>query len=379
MLVVMQSHATPGQIEEVVNTVREMGLTPHPLPGPTRTAIAITGNTGAVDQRRLEVLPGVFECIRVTKAYKLTGREMHPEDTRILIPLTPNPSPTRGEGRKDDIAAPPETAQLGSSPLSPRGREAGGEGVTIGPGTFTLIAGPCSVENEAMILKTAEHLVSRGIRLLRAGAFKPRTSPYSFQGLGLEGLEILRKARERTGIGIVTELMDTENADAVEEVADVIQIGTRNMQNYSLLRRVARATKPVLLKRGMAATLEEWLMAAEYVLSGGNFRVILCERGVRTFADHSRNTLDLSVIPPVKQLSHLPILVDPSHGTGKRDYVPPMALAALAAGADGLLLEVHPQPDKALSDGAQSLDFTAFDKLLESLKRLAEPLGRVIK
>jgi 3-deoxy-7-phosphoheptulonate synthase len=320
-----------------VDTVRDMGLTPHPLPGPTRTAIAITGNTGAVDQRRLEVLPGVFECIRVTKAYKLTGREMHPDDSYVRLPQA-----------------------------------------TIGPGTFTLIAGPCSVENEAMILRTAEQLVSRGVRLLRAGAFKPRTSPYTFQGLGIEGLEILRKARERTGIGIVTELMDTENADAVEEAADVIQIGARNMQNYSLLRRVGRAAKPVLLKRGMAATLEEWLMAAEYILSGGNYQVILCERGVRTFADHSRNTLDLSVIPPVKQLSHLPILVDPSHGTGKRDFVPPMALAALAAGADGLLIEVHPQPDKALSDGAQSLDFAAFDKLLAGLKRLAEPLGRGI-
>jgi 3-deoxy-7-phosphoheptulonate synthase len=247
---------------------------------------------------------------------------------------------------------------------------------TIGPGTFTLIAGPCSVENEAMLMKTAEYLVSRGVRLLRAGAYKPRTSPYAFQGLGLEGLQILRKTREQTGIGIVTELMDTENADLVAEVADVIQIGTRNMQNYSLLRRVSRLPRPVLLKRGMSATLEEWLMAAEYVLAGGNFQIILCERGVRTFSDHSRNTLDLSVIPPVKHLSHLPILVDPSHGTGKRDYVPPMALAALAAGADGLLIEVHPQPDKALSDGAQSLDFAEFDRLLESLKTLSAPLGK---
>jgi 3-deoxy-7-phosphoheptulonate synthase len=229
-----------------------------------------------------------------------------------------------------------------------------------------------------MILKTAEYLVSRGVKLLRAGAFKPRTSPYSFQGLGLEGLAILKRAREKTGIGIVTELLDTENADAVEEAADIIQIGTRNMQNFALLRRVSRAKKPVLLKRGMAATLEEWLLAAEYVMSGGNWQVVLCERGVRTFSDHSRNTLDLSVIPPVKQLSHLPILVDPSHGTGKRDFVPPMALAALAAGADGLLIEVHPQPDRALSDGAQSLDFSQFDKLLETLRRIAEPLGRVL-
>src|SRR5438128_3107788 len=227
-----------------------------------------------------------------------------------------------------------------------------------------------------MIQQTAEFLVKHGVRLMRAGAFKPRTSPYAFQGMGKERLDILRKARQETGIGIVTELMDTDNADAVEEAADVIQIGTRNMQNFSLLKRVARARKPVLLKRGMSATLEEWLMAAEYVMAGGNYNVVLCERGVRTFSDHSRNTLDLSVIPPAKQLSHLPIIVDPSHGTGKRDYVPPMALASLAAGADGLLIEVHPDPDHALSDGAQSLDFAAFDRLLESLKRMAEPLGR---
>jgi 3-deoxy-7-phosphoheptulonate synthase len=213
---------------------------------------------------------------------------------------------------------------------------------------------------------------------MRAGAFKPRSSPYSFQGLGREGLEILDRVRKRTGIGVVTELMDTENADLVEEMADVIQIGTRNMQNFSLLKRVGLARKPVLLKRGMSATLEEWLMAAEYVMAGGNYQVILCERGVRTFSDHSRNTLDLSVIPPVKRLSHLPILVDPSHGTGKRDYVPPMALASLAAGADGLLIEIHPDPDRAMSDGAQSLTFAAFDQLLASLRKLAEPLRREI-
>jgi len=337
MLIVMHANATREQIIVVEEAIRELGLTPHPIPGATRTAIGITGNTGAVDSRRLEVLPGVLECIRVTKPYKLTGREMHPEDSVIRTRQT-----------------------------------------TIGPKTFTLIAGPCSVENERLILATAEHLVSRGVKLLRAGAFKPRTSPYSFQGLGIEGLEILAKAREKTGIGIVTELMDTENADAVEQAADIIQIGTRNMQNFALLRRVSRASKPVLLKRGMSATLEEWLLAAEYVMSGGNFQVILCERGVRTFADHSRNTLDLSVIPPAKQLSHLPIVVDPSHGTGKRDFVPPMAMAALAAGADGLLIEVHPQPDRAVSDGAQTLDFAAFDRLLEKLKRLADALGREV-
>jgi 3-deoxy-7-phosphoheptulonate synthase len=226
-----------------------------------------------------------------------------------------------------------------------------------------------------MILRTAEFLTKRGVKLMRAGAFKPRTSPYSFQGLGLDGLAILAKARDRTGIGIVTELLDTDNADAVEGAADVIQIGARNMQNFSLLKRVAKSKKPVLVKRGMAATLEELLMAAEYVMAGGNYQVVLCERGVRTFADHTRNTLDLSIIPPVKRLSHLPIIADPSHGTGNRDYVPAMALAALAAGADGLLLEVHPDPPRAMSDGAQSLDYAMFDALLSSLRRMADTLG----
>ncbi|MGO9464460.1 MAG: 3-deoxy-7-phosphoheptulonate synthase [Isosphaeraceae bacterium] len=337
MLVVMQSQSTPEEIDSVLDAIRRLGLTPHPMPGATRTAIGITGNTAAIDARTLEVLPGVFELIRVTKPYKLASREMHSHDTVVRLP----------QG-------------------------------TFGDRHFTIIAGPCSVEDDATVLKTSEWLMSRGVRFLRAGAFKPRTSPYAFQGLGVEGLEILRRARERTGIAIVTELMDTENADAVEEAADVIQIGARNMQNFSLLRRVARARRPILLKRGMSATLEEWLMSAEYLLAGGNYDVILCERGVRTFSDHSRNTLDLSVIPPIKALSHLPILVDPSHGTGKRDYVPAMAQAALAAGADGLLIEVHPDPDHAASDGAQSLDFDRFERLLARLKTLAEPLGMIV-
>ena len=337
MLVVMQSHATPQQIESVLQAVRQMNLTPHPMPGATRTAIGITGNLSAVDPRTLEVLPGVMELIRVTKPYKLASREMHAADTFVKVKQT-----------------------------------------TIGPQTFTLIGGPCSVENEAMIQSTAEFLMGLGVRLMRAGAFKPRSSPYAFQGMGREGLAILKKVRDKTGIGIVSELMDTENAEAVEDAVDIIQIGTRNMQNFSLLKRVSKSSKPVLLKRGMSATLEEWLMAAEYVMAGGNYNVILCERGVRTFSDHSRNTLDLSVIPPVKKLSHLPILVDPSHGTGKRDYVPPMAMASLAAGADGLLIEVHPDPDRALSDGAQTLSFAAFEQLVGSLTELAKPLRRVI-
>jgi 3-deoxy-7-phosphoheptulonate synthase len=337
MLVVMQSHSTPEQIEQVLETVRQMGLFPHPMPGATRTAIGITGNTGAVDSRTIEVLPGVLELIRVTKPYKLASREMHPHDTVVALP----------QG-------------------------------TFGDNQFTIIAGPCSVENDDIVFRTADWLMHHGIRFLRGGAFKPRTSPYAFQGLGLEGLEILARARDKTGIGIVTELMDTENAEAIEEVADIIQIGARNMQNFSLLRRVGRARQPILLKRGMSATLEELLMSAEYLLAGGNYNVILCERGVRTFSDHSRNTLDLSVLPPAKALSHLPILVDPSHGTGKRDYVPPMALASLAAGAHGLLIEIHPDPDHALSDGAQSLDFDRFLRLLGQLRALAEPLGRTI-
>lgn len=337
MLVVMHRTATPAQIDQVSEAIRRLNLTPHPMPGATRTAIGITGNIGAVDPRPLEVLPGVMELIRVTKPYKLASREMHPEDT---------------------VVRPPQTV--------------------IGPGTFTIIAGPCSVENEAMIEKTAVFLLEHGVKMMRAGAFKPRTSPYAFQGMGRDGLAILARVRQRTGIGIVTELMDTENADAVEEAADVIQIGARNMQNFSLLKRVSQARKPVLLKRGLSATLEEWLMAAEYVMAGGNYQVILCERGVRTFSDHSRNTLDLSVVPPARALSHLPILVDPSHGTGKRDYVPAMALASLAAGADGLLIEIHPEPDRALSDGAQSLAFPAFAQLIESLRKLAVPLNRTI-
>jgi 3-deoxy-7-phosphoheptulonate synthase len=337
VLVVMQAHAADSEIARVVEVIRAQGLTPHVLPGATRTAIGMTGNTGAVDKSLFEVLPGVEEAIRVTKPYKLASREMKRDDTVVALK----------------------------------------QGV-IGPGHFAVVAGPCSVENEAMILKTAEFLVSKGVKFLRAGAFKPRTSPYAFQGMGVEGLKILARARERTGIGVVTELMDTEFASAVEEHADIIQIGTRNMQNFSLLKRVGMCRKPVLLKRGMSATLEEWLMAAEYVMAGGNYQVILCERGVRTFSDHSRNTLDLGVIPPAKQLSHLPVFVDPSHGTGKRAYVPAMALAALAAGADGILVEAHPEPDKAMSDGAQSLDFPGLETLVTRLKALAPAFGRAV-
>ena len=337
MLVVMQHQATDAEVAQVVATVEKMGLTAHPMPGPTRTAIGITGNSSSVDPRSLEVLPGVRELIRVTRPYKLASREMHPEDTIVEV----------GSAR-------------------------------FGAPSFTIIAGPCSVESEANVLQVAEYLMSRGVTLLRAGAFKPRTSPYSFQGMEQEGLAILERAREKTGIRIVTEVMDTEQVEAVAASTDIIQIGTRNMQNFSLLKKVASCNRPVLLKRGMSATLDEWLMAAEYLLAGGNKNVILCERGVRTFTDHTRNTLDLSVVPPVKENSHLPILIDPSHGTGRRNYVPAMALAGLAAGADGLMVEVHPDPSTAMSDGAQTLDFKEFDRLLESLRALAEPLERNI-
>ncbi len=330
MLVVMRSNATPAEIQRVLEVIESQGLTPHPLPGATRTAIGMTGNTGAVSKALFEVLPGVSEAIRVTKSYKLVSREMKRDDTEIRTPFG-----------------------------------------TIGTKTFSIIAGPCSVEDEKNLFTVAEHLQKSGVTWLRAGAFKPRTSPYSFQGLGLEGLKLLSRVREKFGIGVVTELMDTEHAAAVEEHADIIQIGTRNMQNFSLLKRVGKCRKPVLLKRGLSATLEEWLMSAEYIMAGGNYDVILCERGIRTYNDHSRNTLDLSVIPPAKVATHLPIFVDPSHGTGKRHFVPPMAMASLAAGADGLLLEAHPDPDKALSDGAQTLSLAALDELLTRLRQLA--------
>ena len=333
MLVVMKADATQAQIDAVAERIRELDYTPHVMPGATRTAIGITGNRGPEGRDALSVLPGVEEVIRVTAPYKLVSRE------------------TRAEASFFPVAS-----------------------THIGTG-FTVIAGPCSVENEEMIIKTAQYLTSRGVKLLRGGAYKPRTSPYAFQGLGEEGLRLLAKAKEETGIGIVTEVLDVENVDRVEEVADVLQIGTRNMQNYALLRRVGKSRRPVLLKRGMAATLEEWLMAAEYVVSGGNRNVALCERGVRTFADQTRNTLDLSAIPVIKHLSHLPIIIDPSHGTGKAEYVPSMCVASLAAGADGLLLEVHPDPSRAMSDGAQSLDFAAFERTYAALSPIATALG----
>ena len=322
MLVVMRSQATQEDIAGVCEKIELLGYRPHVMPGAQRTAVGITGNPGAIPAEEFESLPGVAEAIRVSKPYKLVSREVKPDDTVVRI-----------------------------------------NGVEIGGSELALIAGPCSVENREQILESARAVKAAGAHLLRGGAYKPRTSPYAFQGLGEEGLRYLAYAREATGLGIVTEAIDVETFDLVEEYADCIQIGARNMQNFSLLRRAGRSRKPILMKRGMSSTLEEFLMAAEYILSEGNYQVVLCERGVRTFADHTRNTLDLSVVPAVQSLSHLPIIVDPSHGTGKRDKVHPMALAAVASGAAGLIVEVHPNPDRALSDGYQTLFPDQFEEL----------------
>jgi 3-deoxy-7-phosphoheptulonate synthase len=339
MLVVMQSHATEEQIRAVCQRIEALGLKAHPIPGAIRTAIGITGNKGAVDLGVLESLPGVIECIPVSKPYKLVSRDAKEEDSVLRI------STPAGE-------------------------------VIVGGKHIAMVAGPCAVESEEQCFAIAERVKKTGVRLFRGGAYKPRTSPYSFQGLGEAGLKILAKVRAKYGFGIVTEAIDNESLDLVEEYADVIQIGARNMQNFSLLKRAGRAKKPVLLKRGMSATLDEFLMAAEYILSEGNYNVMLCERGVRTFADHSRNTLDLTIVPAVKKRSHLPILVDPSHGTGRRHKVLPLSRAAVAVGADGLLVEVHHEPDKALSDGMQSILPEEFAVLAEEVRQIAAVLHR---
>jgi 3-deoxy-7-phosphoheptulonate synthase len=337
MLVVMRQDATPEQIRGVVRAIEARGFKAHPIPGATRTAIGITGNRGAVDRPVFESLPGVLEIIPVTHAYKLVSREVKPENTVVSV---------------GDVA--------------------------VGGPEFVIAAGPCAVESLDQMLAVARQVKAAGARLLRGGAFKPRTSPYTFQGLGEEGLRILAAARDETGLPVVTEAIDADGVDLVERYADAIQVGARNMQNFSLLKRCGKAKKPVLLKRGLAATLEEFMMSAEYILSEGNYQVILCERGVRTFSDFSRNTLDLAVVPAVKALSHLPILVDPSHGTGRRDKVAPMSRGAAAVGADGLIVEVHHDPDTALSDGAQSITPEMFAALVGDLRQIAPVLGRTI-
>jgi 3-deoxy-7-phosphoheptulonate synthase len=339
MLVVMQAHATEEQVRAVCQKIESLGYRAHSIPGAERTAIGITGNQGEVQAGTLEELAGVQEVIRVTKPYKLVSRDIKEDNTVIRFP---------------------------------------GTDATIGGTALAVIAGPCAIENREQAFAVAERVHRAGAQFFRGGAYKPRTSPYSFQGLGEDALRIMAEIRDQFGMRIVTEAIDNESLELVDEYADVIQIGARNMQNFSLLKRAGRCRKPVLLKRGLAATLEEFLMAAEYVMSEGNYNVILCERGVRTFADHTRNTLDLSVVPAVQRLSHLPIVVDPSHGTGKRNKVTPLSRAAVAVGADGLIVEVHCEPDKALSDGMQSLYPDQFDELMAQVRQIAPVVGRTV-
>jgi 3-deoxy-7-phosphoheptulonate synthase len=338
MLVVMRHDATPDDVRRVVETIEELGYQARPMPGAQRTAVGLVGNDGRVEAGRLSALPGVKEIIHVTQPYKQVSREWRPEATIVEL--------------------------------------AGG--VKIGGPEVVVIGGPCSVESEKQILETARLVRDAGGAMLRGGAYKPRTSPYSFQGLGKKGLKFLALARAETGLLIVTEAMDSESVDAVAEVADVIQIGARNMQNFSLLKRAGRAGKPILLKRGPAATITELLLSAEYLLAEGNHDVVLCERGIRGFDGTTRNLFDVTAIPVVKELSHLPIVADPSHGTGRRSKVIPMARAAVAAGADGLLIEVHPQPDRALSDGEQSLYPEQFLTLMREVAAVADAIGRKI-
>ncbi|MEA1979611.1 MAG: 3-deoxy-7-phosphoheptulonate synthase [candidate division Zixibacteria bacterium] len=335
MLIVMEIIATDKMVEEVCREITKMGLKAHPMPGAMRTAIGITGNKSQVDSDRILSCSGVQEIIHVTKPFKLVSRDFFPDNTIIDI-----------------------------------------NGVKIGGDEFIVMAGPCSVESRDQCMTIAESVAEAGVKIFRGGAYKPRTSPYSFQGLKEEGLKILAEVREKFGLLIVTEAIDTDVIEIVADYTDIIQIGARNMQNYTLLRKAGKLNKPVLLKRGMAATLEEFLMAAEYIMSEGNKNVILCERGVRTFADHTRNTLDLSSIPFVKRNSHLPIISDPSHGTGKRDKVIPLSRASLAVGADGLIIEVHNNPAQALSDGAQSLTLKMFAELMNDMRTISPALNR---
>ena len=336
MLVVMRHGAAEEDVQRVVATIEEMGYQARPMPGKQRTTVGLVGNDGRVDGSRLAALPGVQEILHVTKPYKQVSREWKAESTVVRLP----------------------------------------GGLSIGGDDVVVMAGPCSVESERQILDAAHGVREAGATVLRAGAFKPRSSPYSFQGLGRAGLRLLARAREETGLLIVTEAMDAEGLEYVLEVADIVQIGARNMQNYSLLKHAGRARKPILLKRGLSATIQELLLSAEYILAEGNPDVILCERGVRGFDTATRNLFDLSAIPVVHALSHLPIVADPSHGTGHRDMVTPMARAAVAAGADGLLVEVHPAPDRALSDGAQSLYPEQFDRLMRETRLIVEAIGR---
>jgi len=335
MLIVMNHKAGTKQIDTVIRTVEALGLTAAPIPGSERTAIGVLGNKGYVDDSTIRDLPGVQEVIHVSKPYKLVSRDFHPKNTIVRV------GPVEvGEGRRP-----------------------------------VVVAGPCAVESEEQIMRAARAVKKAGADMLRGGAFKPRTGPHTFQGLREEGLKLLHQAGQATGLPIVTEVMSPDNVGLVAEYADLLQVGARNMQNFDLLRELGKIRKPVLLKRGMSATLEEFLAAAEYILAEGNHQVILCERGIRTFETATRNTLDLAIVPLIKELSHLPVMVDPSHATGKRSLVPPMTKAAIVGGAHGVLVEVHPEPEKALSDGAQSLTVPGFDKLMDEVRKLTTFLG----
>jgi 3-deoxy-7-phosphoheptulonate synthase len=334
MLIVMKADATDSQVEAVLRVIEELGFKGHPMPGATRTAIGVTGNQGAVDPSHFENLAGVAEAIRVSKPYKLITLDLRPEKTVVRV----------GDA-------------------------------TIGGDELAIIAGPCAIESRAQAFAVAEAVRRSGARFFRGGAYKPRTSPYAFQGLGEEGLKILAEVREVYGLKIVTEALDEAGVDLVERYGDMIQIGARNMQNFSLLRRAGKARLPVLLKRGLSATLDEWLLAAEYVMAEGNYQVVLCERGIRTFAQHTRNTLDLAAIPAVRRISHLPVIVDPSHGTGKNFMVTPLARAGVAVGADGLIVEVHDQPEHALSDGAQALTLEQYEQLVSEVRSIYEVIA----
>jgi 3-deoxy-7-phosphoheptulonate synthase len=329
MLIVMKADATERDIAEVEARIAELGFRPHTMPGASRTAIGVTGNDRPIDVTRFETLEGVAEAIRVTKPYKLVTLDLRPDKTVVRV----------GDA-------------------------------TIGGEELAIIAGPCAVESREQLFAVAESVRRSGARFFRGGAFKPRTSPYAFQGLGEEGLILLAEVREAFGLKIVTEAVDESSADLVDRYADVFQVGARNMQNFSLLKRAGRSHLPVLLKRGLSATIDEWLLAAEYVMAEGNYNVVLCERGVRTFAQHTRNTLDLAAVPAVQRISHLPVVVDPSHGTGKNHMVTPLARAGVAVGADGLIIEVHDQPERALSDGAQSLTLEQYAQLAEEVRAI---------
>jgi len=337
MIIVLKPQATEAEIAQIVKTIESFGLAVHISKGTERTIIGAIGDERALQERPLEAFPCVEKVLPILKPYKLASREFKPEGSAVDV-----------------------------------------DGVVVGGQRVVVMAGPCAVEGREILLETARRIKEAGGHILRGGAYKPRTSPYSFQGLGEEGLKYLAEARQETGLPIVTELMDTREASVVYECADLVQIGARNMQNFKLLKEVGCRRKPVLLKRGMSSTVKELLLAAEYIMSEGNYDVILCERGIRTFEDATRNTLDLSAVPLIKRLSHLPVVVDPSHGTGKWDLVSPMALAAVAAGADGIMVEVHPRPEEALSDGPQALLPSTFAKLMHDLSRVAQAVGRTL-